>query len=215
MAADVGQKLVTAAAAGNKEQAERLLASENADIEFQDSEGIRPLMAAARSGQLKVIQRLLEIREPSLNAMDVTGRTALDHAIEGKRDEVIEFMTSNPDLLGFYRGILPAVMRASAEDVCDILKSAEAYRSEKKAASSTMPWADVNTQDSRGASLLHCAIKTASKSVLEVLLLQSGIEVNVLDRYGRTPLDAAEASNHEDFAQMIRAKGGLTSTELD
>ena len=59
---------------------------ELADVEVQDEEGVTPLMAAAAAGQLKALQRLLELRpQLRLNGTDGQGRTALDHAVERGR----------------------------------------------------------------------------------------------------------------------------------
>eukprot|EP00435_Cladocopium_sp_Y103_P021477 s927_g5.t1 len=97
------EKLLTAAAAGNVAQLERLVIRELADVETKDDEGRTPLMCAARAGHLKVIQRLLELKpQMSLNSSDQLGQTALDHA-------VVQYMLADVSLLNFRRGLLPAV----------------------------------------------------------------------------------------------------------
>ncbi|CAE8641590.1 unnamed protein product, partial [Polarella glacialis] len=190
---------------------EKLVLREGGDVEGRDSDGLTPMMAAARAGQLKVIQRLLEIRSPSLNATDVLGRTALDHAVEAQSDEVVTFMTSDTSLLNFSRGLLPAVVRGDEEVVRALLDAAWATAGHCPA------WANANMCDFRGASLLHCAVRLGSEGMLTLLLSQPSLKahVNALDRYGRTALDAAEAQGRQDLAFMLRGKGGLPSTELE
>merc|ERR1712080_279421 len=84
-------------------------------------DGLTALMAAARAGRLKVVQRLLEIASPDLNAVDGEGRTALDHAAEAQREEVVNYMTLSTDLVPFGRGLLPAISRCDVQVVRDIL----------------------------------------------------------------------------------------------
>merc|ERR1712224_394764 len=146
-------------------------------------------MAAARAGQLKVIKRVLEISKPSLNLTDREGRTALDHAHDACKEEVVEYMMLDTSLLPFARGLLPAIARRDAKVVDELLSTPNGQLR-----------ADVNVRDARGASALHCAVRAGSEDVLRMLVDQQGVKVNVRDRYGRTPLDTAYERDMQDIA---------------
>ena len=178
---------------------------------LEDDDGQTALIAAARAGRLKVIQRLLELRSGIvLNAMDASGRTALDHAVENGHEEVVSFMTADVSLLNFSRGIMPAVHRGDGKVMKDILEAAlpadgQAWPS----------WADVNMRDSRGAPLLHAAVKSKLPGLLADLLRQPGLEINHQDRYGRTAMDIAVSSGQEEMAFLLKKKGGKSSDDLE
>ncbi|CAE7328064.1 crt [Symbiodinium sp. CCMP2456] len=200
---EASQKLIFAAAAGNLEQVERLILKEFADVEAKDGDGQTALIAAARAGRLKVVQRLLELRaDIALNAMDASGRTALDHAVENGHKEVVAFMTADVSLLNFSQGLMPAIQRGDEKSVSLILKAAAPTDGQP-----WPPWADVNMRDARGQPLLHAGVKSKRPGLLSELLRQPGLEVNSLDRYGRTALDLAVANGEEEMAFLLQKKG--------
>merc|ERR1719263_95732 len=197
-------RLCIAAAAGNVAKVEALILKEGANVEERDEEGLTPMMTAARAGKLKVIQRLLEISQPDLNAFDKGGRTALDHAEEAQQYEVVTYMTLTPDLVPFGHGLLPAIANGRVAVVQELVASTDERLH-----------LDVNVRDSRGASALHLAVRAGNEAVLEALLRQPAIRVNPRDRYGRTPLDATAQKNAEGLTHLLRSHGGKASDELN
>ncbi|CAE7588920.1 ANKRD52 [Symbiodinium necroappetens] len=208
---DASQKLIFAAAAGNLEQVERLILKEFADVEAKDGDGQTALIAAARAGRLKVVQRLLELRAGiALNAMDASGRTALDHAVENGHKEVVAFMTADVSLLNFSQGLMPAIQRGDEKSMSLILKAAMPTDGQPWPS-----WADVNMRDVRGQPLLHAGVKSKRPGLLSELLRQPGLEVNSQDRYGRTALDLAVANGEEEMAFLLQKKGAQSSDDLE
>ena len=142
--------------------------------------------------------------------MDVSGRTALDHAVDNGRDEVVVFMTADVSLLNFSRGLMPAVNRRDEKVMKTILDANVPADGQ-----SWPPWSDVNMLDSRGAPLLHAAVKSKSPGLLADLLRQPGLEVNRQDRYGRTAVDLAEANGEEEMVFLLKKKGGKSIDDLE
>ena len=71
--------------------------------------------------------------------------------------------------------------------------------------------ADLNAQDKDGNTPLHEALTSEHRELLEVLIKQ-GANLNVLNNRGDTPLEMSVQL--EDFAEMIRKRGGKIGDEL-
>jgi len=76
----------------------------------------------------------------------------------------------------------------------------------------------VNAKDKRGLTPLHIAAGARRKEIVE-LLITEGADVNaklVSDgpHKGKTPLDAANETNHPEIADLLRKHGGKTGEEL-
>lgn len=67
-----------------------------------------------------------------------------------------------------------------------------------------------NAQDYDGRAALHIAAMMGKMKFLE-LLIQRGANVNIADRWGRTPLDDAIAMNHKEASAFLQMKGGSQS----
>ncbi len=81
--------------------------------------------------------------------------------------------------------------------------------------------ADVNAQSETGRALLHVAVDEANKtqpldtSIIEALLKVEGINVNAVDKDGKTPLhEAAKSYNQQIVTVLLEAKG-IYVTPLD
>ncbi|CAK0847845.1 unnamed protein product, partial [Prorocentrum cordatum] len=144
-------RLGVAAAAGNLERLERLLATVGVDVDEPDEDGLTPLMAAARAGHLKAIHRLMR-RSPRVDAADGLGRTALDHAVENGHADVVAFMTADT---------------GDAAVVEELLTAADERLR-----------ADVNVRDPRGAPALHVAVRAGHAGVLSQLLQRPDLRAN-------------------------------------
>jgi len=77
--------------------------------------------------------------------------------------------------------------------------------------------ADVNAKDDIGMTPLHDAALFGRKEIVE-LLIAEGADVNVKvvsgGHKGKTPLDAANETNHPETADLLHKHGGKTSEEL-
>ena len=77
---------------------------------------------------------------------------------------------------------------------------------------------DVNALDRDGATPLHRAAIEGHNEVAE-LLIASGADVDAKvvgsgPHKGKTPLDAANETNHPETADLLRKHGGKTGEEL-
>lgn len=61
--------------------------------------------------------------------------------------------------------------------------------------------------DGLKGTLLHCAAKLGNKKAIE-LLLASGMNINVANGAGDTPLNIAYQHEHEDIIDLLRKHGG-------
>ena len=78
--------------------------------------------------------------------------------------------------------------------------------------------ADVNAKAEDGVAPLHVAAGGGHKEVAE-LLIANGADVNAKvvsgAAQGKTPLDAANETNHPKMADLLRKHGGKTKKELE
>ena len=77
--------------------------------------------------------------------------------------------------------------------------------------------ADVNAKNAEGWTPLHEAALYGDKEISE-LLIANGADVNAKvasgPNQGKTPLDAANETNHPETADLLRKHGGKTGEEL-
>ena len=69
--------------------------------------------------------------------------------------------------------------------------------------------ADVNWKDNEGRSGLHHAARNNYGDLLELLLTQTGVNVNITDRYNFTPLMVACAEGHENIVRRLCQAPGI------
>eukprot|EP01064_Diplonema_japonicum_P008024 TRINITY_DN15584_c0_g1_i1.p1 TRINITY_DN15584_c0_g1~~TRINITY_DN15584_c0_g1_i1.p1 ORF type:complete len:835 (+),score=185.37 TRINITY_DN15584_c0_g1_i1:75-2579(+) len=67
--------------------------------------------------------------------------------------------------------------------------------------------------DTDGRTALHVAAETGNTSTV-IMLLSNDANPNLVDRWGNTPLDCAEANLHVSVQSVLRSKGGKHSEEL-
>ena len=62
--------------------------------------------------------------------------------------------------------------------------------------------ADINAQDVNGNTALHFAVLAGSEELI-ALLLKSGANKNIRNRWGMTPRMAAQGHGHNELANLI------------
>ncbi len=67
------------------------------------------------------------------------------------------------------------------------------------------PTFDVNARDASKMTALHYAVLRDSREIVERLLQHANIQVNILDKHGRTPAKLARELQHVDLAALIEA----------
>ena len=77
--------------------------------------------------------------------------------------------------------------------------------------------ANVNQKNEDGCTLLHLAVQSGHKRIVE-LLIAKGADVNAKmvsgAKKGNTPLDAANETGNTETADLLRKHGGKTGDEL-
>ncbi|PNW88902.1 hypothetical protein CHLRE_01g050050v5 [Chlamydomonas reinhardtii] len=86
----IEEQLLAAAAEGNAEEVSRLIELE-ADVDFQDEEGVSPLMRAAEGGHTAVMAALLQAGAP-WNAQDSSGYCAGEYAMGSGQQEAVDML---------------------------------------------------------------------------------------------------------------------------
>jgi ankyrin repeat protein len=76
------------------------------------------------------------------------------------------------------------------------------------------PRFDPNAQDNNGCSCLHLAVEGQKTALVELLLDFVGINVELKDCSGRTPLHLAVLHEHLDIAQMLLEKGADLTAQI-
>jgi ankyrin repeat protein len=188
-----------------------------ASINKKDKHGRTALMFAAQSGDVRMIQMLLDVGA-SLNARDNKGQTALTYAALGysSRSDVIRFLVSaglkvddeNDD---GQTALMLAAQRYAAEAVSQLLKAGADSSVNKKdkvgrtalmyaVSEAIYPYllpeavtsligagADVNEADESGQTVLMFALRGRSLQSIK-RLLEGGARVNAQDKQGLTAL---------------------------
>jgi ankyrin repeat protein len=160
-----------------------------------DTDGRTVLISAAARGQLEVVQALLA-RGANVNAKDITGRTALFHAIEARYDEVANALIMQPqiDLNARGKNGVTALMSYVWRDRPDVTKSL------------LDRGADVNLQDNDGDTALHGAAQRGDVEVIRMLVAK-GADPNARNKVGGTPLMWAAVYGN-DYAAAALLKAG-------
>jgi len=178
------------------------LLSAGADPNVHDNKGKTPLMYAAESGRADSLRALLAAGADP-NARDGEGETPLMYAAKGGDADSLRALLDagvEVDALskGYYTALFYAVegLRSHGTDAMRVLLEAGA------------------DPDALGISytpMLHFAVDNVCPEAVR-LLLGSGAFINKLDKFNRTPLDAALDALEfyrkiEEIVEMLRKAG--------
>ncbi|CAN1235890.1 Protein VAPYRIN-LIKE [Linum perenne] len=177
----------TAASCGH-EKAIRFISSVGGDPDLTDKKGSTPLHLAAEKGHVKATKCLLETSIYTKQAVNKSGKTAYDLAVENGHRELYEMLSPIKDEL------LTTSRTGDAEGVRNCLRKG----------------AEVNSRDQNGWSPLHrAAFKGKSENVK--VLLSKGAEVDAVDGDGYTPLHCAVEAGQLKVAVMLIGHGAKVS----
>ena len=204
--------------AANKEIAELLIAN-SADVNAKDGTGRTPLHWAAFGGH-KEVAELLIAEGADVNAKADGGGTPL----HGADEEVVELLIA-----------AGADMNAKNKYGTTPLHNAAIAGQKEVAEPLIAKGADVNAKNDDGETPLDWAIDDKQTETADLLrkhggkngtihsaarggdfeavreFLAAGTDVNIKDKYGKTPLDWAMTT---ETADLIRKHGGMTGEEL-
>jgi cytohesin len=183
------QTLHQAAAAGDKEQVQKLLAQGD-DINAQDGGrgGRTALHYAAQAGHREMVELLLA------NGADVNAggfgsenKTAADFAMHNDHSEIVELLFSKGADISPLHVALARKDRAKAKDLIE-------------------NGADVKRRSPWGMTALHLAASRGFADVAE-LLIAKGADVNARCNWTWTPLHTAAGKGDKDMVELLVAKG--------
>jgi ankyrin repeat protein len=183
-----------AASTRNWYAAKRCLES-GAQPRLEDNYGRTPAHVAAEVGSQRVLNYILEKDPYVASEIDHKKRTVLHYVATWNMADIAETLVSQ------------AGSSVAAKD-CDgrtVAHMAAMFGSSAVLALflSTGQF-DVNARDAYGNSLLHCAVESRTTSCIEELLWREDIQLDVLNRHGKSPLDVTFAYKDEDLATRIR-----------
>jgi ankyrin repeat protein len=209
-----GTPLHYAAEEGHKEIAELLIAA-GADVNERWA-GTTPLHYAAFYGQNEIAE-LLIAKGADVNAKDEYGYTPLHDAVDEGHKEVVGLLIAEG-----------ADVNAKGEDGETPLDWAEWvhdwHSPEDKAAKKEITALLRKHGGKTGAEIsIHKAAEIGNIEAIKDHL-EAGVNVNARDRYGQTPLDAAEQVDKnaspeiiaakKEIAKLLRENGAMTREEL-
>ncbi|OIT30895.1 PREDICTED: ankyrin repeat domain-containing protein EMB506, chloroplastic [Nicotiana attenuata] len=169
-----------------------LYRNQTPELDKISTEKWNPLHTFALAGQIRFMDKLLE-EGLDIDVVDKEGRTALHHAVFGKKEAVISHLLrkdANPQVRDL-DGVTPlhyAVQVGAMQTVKLLIK----YK------------VDVNVADNEGWTPLHVAMQSRNRDIAKILL------VNGADKYrknkdGNTPLDLSLCYG-KDFKSYDLAK---------
>ena len=227
-----------AAYVGRREIAELLIAA-GADVNATDKHVMTPLHKVAVVGH-KEIAELLIAKGGDVNAKDVDGETPLDlaegvgGAALGNKKEITDLLRKHGGKTGVELSIHKAAEAGNIEAVKQHLAAGAdvnakldrgytalhyaAHEGHKEIAQLLIAaGADVNAKDDDGHAPLPQAAIDGHKEIVE-LLIGAGADVNAKvvsgAAQGKTPLDAANETNHPKTADLLGKHGGKTGEEF-
>ncbi|XP_056606132.1 protein phosphatase 1 regulatory inhibitor subunit 16B [Triplophysa dalaica] len=175
----------------NYEDMVRILLAHGATVNAQDNELWTPLHAAATCGHTGLVKILIQ-QGADLLAVNSDGNMPYDLCEDDPTLDIIETAMAN-------RGI--------TQEMIDETRAAVESRMLGDIQTLLQDGADVNQQESQGATLLHIAAANGYAQAAE-LLLEGGARTDVKDSDGWQPLHAAACWGQVHVAELLVSHGG-------
>lgn len=192
-------ELLTATARGD---VERMLATlqRGLPIDSQDYNGRTALMTACANGE-KDAARLLLRMGADTKLKDHQGTTAMVYAVKNDNVDIIE-------LLRDHKAPLDMEEIAHAEYLCVAIYQGNMPLLKRLIRAG----ANVNATDYDMRRPLHIAAADGYLQAIKLLVEMGGASTNVVDRYGRTPLDEARLCGAAAVVAYLERVGGSRDT---
>ena len=194
--AKAGTPLHQAAVSGHKNVV-TLLLNEGCPIDIRDSDGLSALHLAAFYGHIDIIELLVK-QGLDVNVVDNKGRTPLHLAAARGQLESIHTLLE-----------LKKVTDKSSQEERDspIYQAVAGGHKDVLLLNEGCP---IGIRNSYSSSALHLAARFGMVHVIEILVM-NGLDVNVEDNKGRTPLHSAAAQGQLESVQTLFRLGGRKS----
>jgi ankyrin repeat protein len=170
-----------------------LLLAHGGDVDEADENGTTPLMYAARSGNLELVQALVQAHSP-LNVQDQTKKTALMKAIVSGHQVIGQYLIqSGTNIHLLNSGKNSALHLAAQFGRGEIVKSL------------LQKGAQVNQRNIQQETPLHLAAADGTPEIIRALV-NHGADLNAKTEEGKTPLlIAAIAGKLENVMEILEA----------
>lgn len=185
----LGVRLLNAAMDGDMKQLKQLIHSYPYLVKFSDIDSRSGLHIAASYGHAQLVRFLLD-HGANPHAVDKEKRRPIEDARDGNHTGVVRIL--NP----FERESGGYFLKLCTEgDLSSVEKHLESYPSDYR-------FADIDKRTG-----LHVAVEHGHLPVVE-LLVKSGANILVADRWKRTALDEAQRNGRTDILDILRAHSG-------
>ena len=165
-------------------------------IQWKDSNS-PPLHQVARSGDLDIVQYLVNEVGCDVNGLDSEAYTPLHRAIEYGHLPIVQYLLSQPQCKCETRsnncGMYP-LHHAAGFGYLEIIKALLDGRS------------DMNVLDDKGYTPIHNACNNGHLSVVEYLSSKPQCNLEVVDNTGHQPLHYALCQGHKEVVMLLREK---------
>jgi uncharacterized protein len=169
-------------------------------MEMDSNRLLQELVEAARVGQIKRVQQILETDSTLADQADLSGNTALMFAAKQGFDQVVELLLQqgvDPNRAGGKFAVTPLMLAASAGHVNVAQRLLAAGANPK-------------TANADGSTALMAATLAGSVETVN-LLIAAEAEVNAIDRDGDSPLNIAILKNQPEIVRQLLSAGADVS----
>lgn len=164
------------------------------NVNDNDSSGKSPLCVAAETGNLKMVNILLQGEANLIVRNFSDGLTPVYCAIKGDNVQVLD---------KFVKSGMGVNFRTDLYDGISLLHYAAALGLDNIVSYLLEQGADVNIQDSTGQTPLHKAV-TQNNIVVLYALLNAGANVDIEDNQGDDPIDIATENNKDIYVALLK-----------
>jgi Amt family ammonium transporter len=209
--------LCDAAYSGDGAAISSLITQERVDVNAQDYDQRTALHVAVCENNHAAV-KVLVANSADASLADRWGATAIDNAKALGRSSLVKYLTGDTPVT--QEDIKDITSRRRDENEANVVAVMDTATKEITAAASTGNVQQVKTLLKRGTSCsvgdydnrtpLHLAAAGGHLGVVKLLAKQRGCSINVVDRFGATPLADAVKHKHTKVAEWLQAHGATT-----
>ncbi|QDS76645.1 hypothetical protein FKW77_008109 [Venturia effusa] len=171
-----------------------LLAADPSTIDVQDHDNFTPLVHAISKSQFQVVQTLLS-KNAKIEPISDTDHIPLNLACQHANVPIVkEILTRRPQLLADAEGLYPQHLAARSSEAPKLLSLLRDYGADLDQRDKLYQWTPLFHASSEGNA---AALK---------MLLESGVDANVLDEKGLSALYYATWEGHSTCIQLLAAQ---------
>ena len=190
-------------------------------INDKNEMGDTPLMVACHQKKAEIVKLLLKQDDLQINLQDDEGETAFNYACQHLSLECVKLLLQHPNIdiksnrerLPFHGLVLNLKPLESLQQ--EQRQRMKARWTEMLEFMCSLPNIDINDQDTKGRTVLHCACmprpfnpgKIGDPELVKMILQQPDIDINAADENGETALRLAVKAQNFEIMQEIANYG--------